>query len=203
MLAGLMLLQVSADSNRNDFLPEQMTLFLGGRGAALPDAFSPAVKTSLWRFLTMFRNRRVASLSLLFSSEKKMELAVGLSVTPDAVAGVPPAAPVPVSIAIRPEELLPEFLLRFLREFPAEAALLFPGVFGAHPMQPFTPFGTSVLSASISAAFANQDTILRPYDALAAWPGTLLDILSEHLPAAEAVPAQPEGGQTPWNPSHP
>lgn len=203
MLAGLMLLQVSADSNRNDFLPEQMTLFLGGRGAALPDAFSPAVKTSLWRFLTMFRNRRVASLSLLFSSEKKMELAVGLSVTPDAVAGVPPAAPVPVSIAIRPEELLPEFLLRFLREFPAEAALLFPGVFGAHPMQPFKPFGTSVLSASISAAFANQDTILRPYDALAAWPGTLLDILSEHLPAAEAVPAQPEGGQTPWNPSHP
>ena len=190
MLSGLLLLQASSDSNRNDFLPERMTLFLAGRGAALPEAFSPPVRSALFRFLTMFRNRRVISLSLLFSSEKNMELAVGLSAVADAVAGMPPVASAPIAIPIRPEELLPEFLLRFLREFPAEAALLFPGVYGASPLQPFTPFGQSLLSASISAAFASQNQTLRPYDALAAWPGILLDLLSEHAPT--------EGGSSPW-----
>ena len=183
MLAGLLLLQASADSNRNDFLPERMTLFLAGRGAVLPESCSPQTRSALWHFLTMFRNQRVASLSLLFSSEKKMEISVGLAVTQDAVAGPPPAAPPPVSMSIRPEELLREFLLRFLRFFPAEAALLFPGVYGGHPMEPFTPFGLSLLSASISSAFANQDTLLRPFDALASWPATLLDILHEQNPS--------------------
>ncbi len=50
-------------------------------------------------------------------------------------------------------------------------------------MEPFTPFGLSLLSASISSAFANQDTLLRPFDALASWPATLLDILHEQNPS--------------------
>lgn len=191
MLSGLLLLQLSVDSNRNDFLPEQMTLFLAGRGAALPDAFSVPVKTGLWHMLTMFRNRKVSSLSLLFSSEKKLEIAVGLSVTGDAVAGMPPSAPTPVSVSLRPEELLPEFLLRFLREFPAEALLLFPDLYGSHPLQPFTDAGQSVLSSSISAAFAGQSQVVRPFDALASWPHMLLEIYGEHHPA--------EGGSVLWS----
>ena len=191
MLSGLLLLQLSVDSNRNDFLPEQMTLFLAGRGAALPDMFSLPVKTGLWRILTMFRNRKVASLSLLFSSEKKLEIAVGLSVTGDTVAGLPPAAPAPVSVSLRPEELLPEFLLRFLQEFPGEALLLFPDLYASHPLQPFTPAGQSEISASVSAAFAGQSQSLRPFDALASWPHMLLEIYGEHHPA--------EGGSASWN----
>lgn len=191
MLSGLLLLQLSVDSNRNDFLPEQMTLFLAGRGAALPDAFSVPVKTGLWHILTMFRNRKVSSLSLLFSSEKKLEIAVGLSVTGDAVAGMPPASPAPVSVSLRPEELLPEFMLRFLQEFPGEALLLFPDLYGSNPLQPFTASGQSVISSSISAAFANQSQVLRPFDALASWPHILLDIYGEHQLT--------EGGSALWS----
>ena len=70
MLSGLVLLQIAADPGRNDFLPESMTLFLAGRGSLLMETLPPELKASLWHFLSMFRNRRVSSLSLLFSSEE-------------------------------------------------------------------------------------------------------------------------------------
>ena len=121
MLSGLVLLQLASDPSKHDFLPEQMALCLSGRGAALVEAVPPQQKASLWHFLSMFRNRRVASLSLLFSAEKKMEIPVGLSLLQNVYGSLPPASVIPASIAIRPAELLPEFLLRFRREFPASA----------------------------------------------------------------------------------
>ena len=127
MLSGLLLLQISGDSLRNDLLPESMTLFLGGRGSLLMECLSMQSKTSLWKILTMFRNNRVSSLNLLFSAEKKLEIPVGLSVLSGLSSALPHPAAVPAAIAVRPEELIPEFLLRFRREFPEEAAVLLPG----------------------------------------------------------------------------
>jgi hypothetical protein len=176
MLSGLVLLQLAVDPSRNDFLPEQMSLCLSGRGASFLEALPPPLKAALWRFLTMFRNKRVASLSLLFSAEKKMEIPVGLSLLEEVWHMLPPASSVPASIAVRPEELLPEFLLRFRREFPASADLLFPGFYTGDFYHPFSPAGESVLSASISQSFPPRDTP-RPYDSLSAWPGNLLDLL--------------------------
>lgn len=177
MLSGLVLLQLASDPSRNDFLPEQMTLCISGRGASLLEALPPPLKTSLWHFLSMFRNRKVASLSLLFSAEKKMEIPVGLSLLQEVYHMLPPAPSVPASIAVRPAELLPEFLLRFRREFPASAELLFPGFFTGDPYHPFTAWGDAVLSASLDQSFPPSD-MPRPYDSLSAWIGNLLDLIS-------------------------
>ena len=178
MLSGLILLQIAADPGKNDFLPEQMSLCLSGRGSILPECLPDAYKTALWHFLTMFRNRRVASLSFLFSSEKKMEIPVGLSVLEEVSPGLPPASMVPAAISVRPEELLPEFILRFAKEFPASAELLFHGFFTGDFYHPFTPYGESVISRVIAQSFTDR-TALLPYDALAAWISSLLDLLHE------------------------
>ena len=179
MLSGLVLLQIAADPNKNDFLPEQMSLCLSGRGAGLLESLPDSLKSSLWRFLTMFRNRRVASLSFLFSAEKKMEIPVGLSLLREVYHMLPPASSVPASIAVRPEELLPEFLLRFHREFPMSSDLLFPDFFTDVEYHPFTDRGEFLVSASLEQSFQRQETP-RPYNSLAAWIGNLLDLLGNY-----------------------
>ena len=176
MLSGLVLLQIAADPGKNDFLPEQMSLCLSGRGSILPESLPDQYKTCLWHFLTMFRNRRVASLSMLFSSEKKMEIPVGLSVLQTVSADVPPASAIPAAISVRPEELLPQFLLRFAKEFPASAELLFHGFFSGDFYHPFTPYGESLVTEAISQSFTDR-TALLPFDALSAWIGSLLDLI--------------------------
>ena len=180
MLSGLVLLQIATDPGKNDFLPEQMSLCLSGRGSLLPEGLPDQYKNSLWHFLTMFRNRRVASLSMLFSSEKKMEIPVGLSVLQEVSADLPPASAIPAAIAVRPEELLPQFILRFANEFPASAEVLFHGFFTGDFYHPFTPYGESLISQSIDQSFTEQ-TALRPYDALAAWIGSLLELIDSSV----------------------
>ena len=176
MLSGLNLLQISADPGRNDFLPEQMSLCLSGRGAFLLEGLPPQLKTGLWHCLTMFRNPRVASISLLFSAEKKMEIAVGLSALQETSENLPAASAVPAAISVRPEELLPQFLLKFAREFPASAQVLFADFFTGDFYHPFTPHGESVISSTISQSFTARSA-LRPFDALSAWITSLLETL--------------------------
>lgn len=178
MLSGLILLQIAADPGKNDFLPEQMSLCLAGRGSILLESLPAPYKTALWHFLTMFRNRRVASLSMLFSSEKKIEIPVGLSILQEVSSGLPPASAVPAAISVRPEELLPQFILRFGKEFPASAEILFHGFFTNDFYHPFTPYGESMISEAIAQSFTEQ-TALRPYDALSAWIGSLLELLAD------------------------
>ena len=178
MLSGLMLLQISGDSQRNDFLPGSMTLFLAGRGSLITEAMSPQTKTSLWRILTMFRNPRVGSLNLLFSAEKKLEIPVGLSVLDSLSAALPHPSPAPAAVAVRPEELIPEFLLRFRREFPAEAALLFPGVYADDYFSPFTPYGQQLISHALQAAFDRSEAG-KPFPALVSCLTHLLELIQE------------------------
>lgn len=177
MLSGLVLLQLASDSSRNDFLPDQMTLCISGRGSQLMESLPPAVKNALWQFLTIFRNRKVSSVSLLFSSEKKLEIPVGLSMLQEVFHMLPPASSVPSSIAVRPAALLPEFLLLFRSQFPASAELLFPGFFTEDYYHPFSAQGESIVSNCIDQSFPPTD-IPRPYDALAAWIGNLLDSIA-------------------------
>ena len=182
MLSGLILLQIAADPGKNDFLPEQMSLCLSGRGSLLLEGLPEQYKSALWHFLTMFRNRRVASLSMLFSSEKKMEIPVGLSVLQEVSADLPPASAIPAAISVRPEELLPQFILRFAKEFPASAEVLFRGFFTGDFYHPFTPYGESIVSGAISQSFTDQ-TALRPYDALSAWIGAMLELIDSSDPS--------------------
>ena len=175
MLSGLILLQIAADPGKNDFLPEQMSLCISGRGSILPEYLPDQYKTALWHFLTMFRNRRVASLSMLFSSEKKLEIPVGLSFLQSVSTDLPPSSTVPAAISVRPEELLPEFILRFAKEFPASAMQLFNGFFTDDFYHPFSGYGESVVTAAITQSFTEQ-TEHRPFDALSAWIGSLLEI---------------------------
>ena len=179
MLSGLVLLQIAADPNKNDFLPEQMSLCLAGRGASLLEMLPENLKGTLWSFLTMFRNRRVASMSLLFSAEKKLEIPVGLSLLQTVSADLPPAASVPAALSVRPEELLPEFLLRFRRYFPGSAELLFPSFFTNDYYHPFSPWGESLVTAAITQSFSGRDPA-RPYGSLSSFLTNLLDIIRNH-----------------------
>ena len=88
----------------------------------------------------------------------------------------PPASAIPASISVRPEELLPQFILRFAKEFPASAEILFHGFFTGDFYHPFTPYGESIVSQAISQSFTDQ-TVLRPFDALSAWIGSLLELI--------------------------
>ena len=176
MLSGLVLLQIAADPGKNDFLPEHMTLCISGRGASLPELLPDPYKAALWHFLTMFRNRRVASLSFLFSSEKKMEIPVGLSMLEDVTPGLPAASAVPAAISVRPEELLPQFILRFAKEFPASSDVLFHDFFTGDFYHPFTPWGESLVTEATAQCFTPQ-TEHRPYDALSGWIGSLLELI--------------------------
>ena len=182
MSAGLLLLQIAGDSLQNDGLPETMTLFLAGRGSQLMEALSPQTRASLWKLLTMFRNPRVSSMNLLFSAEKKLEIPVGLSVL-DRLTAVPPRpVTVPAAIAVRPEELMPEFLLRFRREFPEEAQLLFPGLYANDYYSPFTPYGQQLLMQALQAAFGGREAG-RPFDGLSAFLSHLMEMIQEVRPA--------------------
>ncbi|MBP3720378.1 MAG: hypothetical protein J6J41_03500, partial [Clostridia bacterium] len=187
MLSGLLLLGLAGDATRNDRLPESMTLFLAGRGSLLTESLSMQAKTSLWKILTMFRNSRVSSLNLLFSAEKKLELPVGLSVLDRPTAALPKPDASPAAVSVRPEELMPEFLLRFRREFPEEAALLFPGVYANDYYTPFTPYGQLMLSQALQAAFGGRD-IVRPFPALVSCLNHLLEMIQEMPPAPSPFP---------------
>ncbi len=181
MLSGLVLLQVSEDPGRNDFLPERMSLCLSGRGSGLIEMLSDRVKTSLWKLLTMFRNPKVSSLNLLFAAEKKLEIPVGLSCLTELRSGPPQPSAVPVTISVRPEELLPEFLLRFRKEFPQEALLLFPTLYANDLYAPFTPWGLQLMDEALRASFPPQDMKNpRPYSSLAACITTLLELSQAH-----------------------
>jgi hypothetical protein len=177
MLSGLVLLQLASDPSRNDFLPERMALCISGRGASLFEVLPQPLKIALWRFLTMFRNNRVSSLSMLFSAEKKMEIPVGLSLLQDVYSGLPPVSAVPASIAVRPSELLPEFLLRFYHTFPSSANLLFPGVFSGDAAHPFMPRGSLLIDQAIKLSFPPQETP-RPYDSLASFLPNPLELVN-------------------------
>jgi hypothetical protein len=104
-----------------------------------------------------------------------MEIPVGLSMLQEVSASAPPASSVPSVISVRPEELLPQFLLRFRKEFPASFEILFPGFCTNDFYHPFTPLGESVISASISQSFTER-TAQHPYDALSSWIINLLDL---------------------------
>ena len=92
----------------------------------------------------------------------------------------PPSSAVSAAISVRPEELLPEFLLRFLRVFPREAALLFPDFFSGDYYHPFTPVGEAIVTETIEEAFTGQENP-RPYNSLAQWISILLERLSPIL----------------------
>ena len=114
-----------------------------------------------------------------------MEIPVGLSLLQEVYSDLPPASAVPASVAVRPAELLPEFLLRFRKAFPASAELLFPGCFTNDYYHPFTGRGEALFSSSIDHTFPPAGPDLknaenpRPYDNLAAWLGNLLDMMAQ------------------------
>ena len=106
-----------------------------------------------------------------------MEIPVGLSMLENLSSSLPPPSAVPSSVSVKPAELLPEFLLRFRKEYPASSGLLFPGFFTGDYYHPFTDYGEALLSASIDQSFPPAD-IPRPFDSLSAWPGNLMDLMS-------------------------
>ena|GEM_PF-6049171 len=178
MLSGLTLLQIAGESLRNDMLPDSMVLFMGGRGAALMEGLTPQAQAGLSHLLTMFRNPRLSSVRLMFAAEKKMEIPVGLSLAEDCTAALPRPAPSPVAIPVRPEELIPEFLIRFRREFPDEAALLFPGIYANDFYSPFSPYGQQLITQALQSSM--QDSY-QPYSSLTACLRDLLDMLEEGI----------------------
>jgi len=83
-----------------------------------------------------------------------------------------------VAIPVRPEELIPEFLIRFRREFPDEAALLFPGIYANDFYSPFSPYGQQLITQALQSSM--QDSY-QPYSSLTACLRDLLDMLEEGI----------------------
>ena len=73
---------------------------------------------------------------------------------------------------------MPEFLLRFRREFPAEAELLFPGLYSPDFSMPFTPAGQNVVYQALRET-AGQREAGQPYQALTACLNLILDMTQE------------------------
>ena len=76
---------------------------------------------------------------------------------------------------------MPEFLLRFRREFPDEAALLFPGVYANDYYSPFTPYGQQLLAQALQAAFDRRETG-KSIPSLVFCLTHLLDLIQEGTP---------------------
>ena len=175
MLSGLMLLDLAGDANRNDFLPNRIRLCLAGRGAALAGRMSGGTGAALQRILTMFRNPRVSDIGILISADKKSETPLGLTYLSQLSPNVPRKPVAPSSVPVPAEELIPEFLSRFRREFPAEAYLLFPRCFSDDPYHIFTTQGEQMIRTAISTSFTPQSAS-RPYDSLAGCIAALTEL---------------------------
>jgi hypothetical protein len=109
-----------------------------------------------------------------------MEIPVGLSVLPRTGTSLPRAASAPAAIAVRPEELMPEFMARFRREFPLEAALLFPGVYADDFYAPFTSFGQQLIAQTLRNVYADRETG-RPYQALNDCLNQMMEMIQEGM----------------------
>ncbi len=178
MFSALELLPAPSDSGQRVLLPERMPVFLTGSGSILFESMSGYSQSAIRSFLGMFRNPRIQDIMLFPSRNKKLEVVSGIPRVTNMTSLSPDPAPVSACIPIRPENILPEFLLRFLSAFPAEAALLFPNFYTADPYTPFTPAGQQLLSEVISGLQSDRSSE-SPYIILSSWLSGLPELIRE------------------------
>ena len=173
-LSGVLLLGLSSDPLKNDFMPEQFPLFFAGRGSGLLEIMTEATRGRLRQFLSLCKNNRISSIPVCFSTEKKMELAFGLS-RPEFVSDTVPVSAAPsVSLPVSPYELICYFLTSFLQSFPGAATGLFPDWFSADPWHPLTGKAEQAIDSTVSACFAPVESP-RPFDSLVSCLAGLLE----------------------------
>lgn len=173
-LSGLLLFQLSSDSSRNDSLPSRMTLFMSGRGAGIMESMSEITRRRLDPFLAICRSTHIHGVQVLYSTEKKLEIPVGLALQPAPSGTLPRPVVFPVAIPIKPLDLLSRFLLLFLQQFPNAALTLFPGWYTNDPYRPLTAKAMDSIDSAVSSCFSGKD-IPRPFDSLAACLTFLLE----------------------------
>ncbi len=173
-LSGLLLFQLSSDSTRNDSLPARMNLFMSGRGAGIMESMSEMTRSRLDQFLSICRNTHVHGIRTLYSTEKKMEISVGLALQPAPSGTLPRPAVSPVAIPVKPFDLISRFLLLFLQQFPNAALTLFPEWYTNDPYRPLSGKALDIIDSAVSSCFSGKD-IPRPFDSLAACLTFLLE----------------------------
>lgn len=176
MFTALDMLPSSTDSGQRILLPERITVFLTGSGSVIFNALSDYSQSVMHRFLGMFRNPRIQGIRLHPTIDRKLEIVSGLSAAAHLTSQVPDPAPIPLALPVNPEELLQEFLLRFLAEFPLEAGLLFPDFYTGDPYVPFTPRGQQLLSEAVSRFYADS-SFNSPYLVLSSWLSELPEMI--------------------------
>lgn len=173
-LAGVLLFQLASDPLNNDFLPDQFPFFLSGRGSGLLESMTESTRGRLRQFLCLCKNSRVSTIPLCYSTEKKMEIAFGLS-RPEFVSDTVPVSAAPsIALPVKPYDLICYFLLSFLQSFPGAATGLFPGWFSGDPWHPLTEKAERAIDATVSACFAPVETP-RPFDSLVSCLSGLLE----------------------------
>lgn len=173
-LSGLLLYQMASDPTRNDALPARMNLFMSGRGVGLMESMSEMTRAKLARFLTLCGSSRVHGVGILWSTEKKMEIPVGLALQSTPSGTLPRPAVSPVAIPVKPVELISRFLLLFLQEFPNSALTIFPGWYSNDPYRPLSAKALDIIDSAVSACFSGKE-VPRPFDSLAACLTFLLE----------------------------
>lgn len=178
MLCSLGLIPEASEAARGNLLPERITLFITGNGARQFESLSEYTISALNRFLGMFRNPRIQEVRLATSPDKNVEISSGLTAVTHMTALFPDTVPVSPSFPFRMDDLISEFLLRFLDEFPAEAALLFPDFYTGDPYTPFTPRARQILEEASSQAGADS-SVKSPYTFISSWLSGLPELLRE------------------------
>lgn len=133
-LSGLVQEQVRRDPLLNDYLPQEMTFIMAGKGNQLMNAMPDYLKFALAQFvrLEMSGDHPVRSMRFLFSAAPKCETIMGLGCVKE-VSGASPAAPQTLRssspLHMPPELLMMRFLTVFRNVFPQACALIYGHLF--------------------------------------------------------------------------
>ena len=133
-LSGLVQEQVRRDPLLNDYLPQEMTFIMAGKGNQLMNAMPDYLKSALAQFvrLEMSGDHPVHSMRFLFSAAPKCETIMGLGCMAE-VHTEAPAAPQTMRASsplhMPPELLLMRFITVFRSVFPQACALIYGHLF--------------------------------------------------------------------------
>ena len=155
-LSGLVQEQVRRDPLLNDYLPQEMTFIMAGKGNQLMNAMPDYLKSALAQFvrLEMSGDHPVRSMRFLFSAAPKCETIMGLGCVAE-VSSAAPTAPQTLRASsplhMPPELLMMRFLSVFRNVFPQACALIYGHLFD--PMGMMTAGAEHTIRAAVARHF--------------------------------------------------
>ncbi len=156
-LSGLVQELVQRDPLLNDYLPQEMTFIMAGKGNQLMNAMPDYLKSALAQFvrLEMSGDHPVRSMRFLFSATPKCETIMGLGCVTEVhsdAPGAPQSLRAATALHMPPELLIMRFLSAFRNVFPQACQLLYGHLLD--PMGMMTAQAEQTIRAAAARHFA-------------------------------------------------